>query len=94
MDGKKTSTAGRLGFLDQSGQSTVLSGLRQTAWAPAWRSLGHNGGHYGWGAHAWAREVLAPLIRADAADAVRLTGQIDRSPASSARINTTRPEIR
>lgn len=66
MDRKHTSTAGRQGFLDSNGQLATGKGLAQIAWRPAWRRLGHGGGHPGWGSRAWAREVLAPLIRGDA----------------------------
>jgi hypothetical protein len=64
MDRKKTVTAGQRGFLERNGQPATGNGLIQTAWTPAWRRLGHYGGHYGWGSRAWAREVLAPQIRA------------------------------
>jgi len=66
MDRKHTATAGRLGFLDSKGQLATGNGLTQIAWRPAWRKLGHHGGHPGWASRAWAREVLAPLTRDDA----------------------------
>jgi len=66
MDRKWTSSAGKLGFLDRDGQPAVCDGLTQIAWIPEWRRLGHYGGHGDYDSRAWAREVLAPVILADA----------------------------
>jgi pimeloyl-ACP methyl ester carboxylesterase len=63
MDRKNTSTAGRIGFRTQEGQLRSSPGLTQIAWQPEWRRLGHDGGHPGWLARAWAREMLAPQLR-------------------------------
>jgi pimeloyl-ACP methyl ester carboxylesterase len=68
MDRKRTSTAGRLGFQSAAGQLLVREGLKQVAWTPRWRKLGHDGGHPGWLARVWVREVLAKLIKADASE--------------------------
>ncbi len=71
MDRKKTSTAGRRGFLDGNGELAARDGLTQIAWTPAWRKLGHGGGHLGYESRHWAREVLTPLIPAACGQAAR-----------------------
>jgi pimeloyl-ACP methyl ester carboxylesterase len=86
MDRKKTPTAGKLGFLDANGELAARSGLTQIAWTPAWRRLGHTGGHFGWGSRAWARQVLAPLIRADAAASSPSAGDVQ---AKNARVDAS-----
>ncbi len=62
MDRKKTATAGSRGFLDNEGNQLRNGQCMQIPWTPAWRKLGHDGGHSGWLARAWAREVLAPQV--------------------------------
>jgi len=64
MDRKKTSTAGRVGFQSAGGQLLDREGLTQITWSPQWRKLGHDGGHPGWLARRWVREILAGLVRA------------------------------
>ncbi len=59
MDRKKTATAGSRGFLDMDGNQLQNEHCTQMPWIPAWRELGHDGGHSGWLARGWAREVLA-----------------------------------
>jgi len=86
MDRKKTSTAGRLGFLDANGKLAVRDGLTQIAWTPDWRKLGHWGGHLGYESRTWAREVLAPLIPLASGPPA---GQIEGATARSA--HTTIP---
>lgn len=81
MDRKKTSTAGRRGFLDASGTLCVRDGLTQVAWTPQWRKLGHWGGHLGYESRTWAREVLAPLIPLASGPPV---GQIEGATGRSA----------
>lgn len=68
MDRRKTRTAGHVGFRDAAGGLLVSQGLVQNPWRPEWQRFGNGGGHGGWRARAWAREVLAPCVRA-AADA-------------------------
>lgn len=62
MDRKKTSTAGRRGFLDPDGKLAACEGLIQIPWTPEWRNVGHWGNHLGYESRAWAREILAPMI--------------------------------
>lgn len=62
MDRKKSSTAGHVGFLDDKGELLQRAGLEQIAWTRDWRRLGHDGGHAGWQARKWARDVLASAI--------------------------------
>ena len=62
MDRKRTSTAGRKGFRAESGELRSSPGLTQVAWQPAWRKLGHDGGHSGWLARVWARDILASQL--------------------------------
>jgi pimeloyl-ACP methyl ester carboxylesterase len=62
MDRKKTSAAGRRGFLDTDGRLVTRDDLTQIAWTPEWRKLGHWGGHVGYESRPWAREVLGPLV--------------------------------
>ncbi len=62
IDRKKTGAAGRRGFRTTDGQLLTLDGLTQIPWIPTWEPLGHDGGHYGWVARAWARDVLAAHI--------------------------------
>lgn len=63
MDRVKTAAAGQLGFQDERGELLKCEGLTQIPWRPEWRPLGHDGGHSGWRARAWARQVLAPLLK-------------------------------
>lgn len=62
VDRIHTKSAGHLGFLDEQGGLLQLDGLTQIAWREDWRRLGHGGGHLGWLARAWSREVLAHHI--------------------------------
>lgn len=62
MDRKNTSTAGHVGFQDADGHLLQTPGLEQIPWTPAWRKLGHDGGHAGWRAKAWAREILTTRL--------------------------------
>jgi len=64
IDREKTSSAGRIGFRDAEGGLLESVQLTQIGWRPEWLELGHNGGHIGWLASAWAHDVLAPLIDA------------------------------
>jgi pimeloyl-ACP methyl ester carboxylesterase len=66
MDRKKTFTAGSRGFLNGSGRLAVKDGLTQVGWTPAWRRLGHDGGHLGYESREWARAVVAPVLLEDA----------------------------
>ncbi|NLX14562.1 MAG: hypothetical protein GXY44_13045 [Phycisphaerales bacterium] len=61
IDRQYTSSAGHVGFQDDQGQLRT-DGLVQIAWRPEWRQLGNNGGHLGWLAREWARDILAPQI--------------------------------
>lgn len=63
MDRVKTDTAGRIGFRDADDELLRLDGFEQICWRPAWRELGHWGGHVGWRAQGFAREILAPQVR-------------------------------
>lgn len=62
MDRLKTSTAGRCGFRSESGELLSMPGLVQVSWCDDWARLGHGGGHSGWLARQWTREVLAPQV--------------------------------
>jgi pimeloyl-ACP methyl ester carboxylesterase len=62
IDRQKTVAAGRVGFLDEQGVMIENDRLVQIGWEPAWRDLGHDGGHVGWLSRAWAKQVLAPQI--------------------------------
>jgi pimeloyl-ACP methyl ester carboxylesterase len=63
MDRRQTATAGHTGFRDGSGELLVHEDLTQISWIPQWRRLGHDGGHSGWRSRAWAREILAPMLK-------------------------------
>jgi len=62
IDRVRTESAGHVGFQDAEGQLAKVKGLRQVVWIREWSSLGHDGGHYGWLAQPWARDILAPEI--------------------------------
>lgn len=64
MDRQKTQTAGRCGFRTVEGELLSAPGLEQIAWRPEWKALGHGGGHSGWLAREWVRQVLAPMVLA------------------------------
>lgn len=81
MDRVKSHTAGRRGFCSPSGESLAMPGLTQTAWHPDWQRLGHRGGHSGWLARNWAREILAPSL-------------LDQSPAPYTRPAEPEPPAR
>ncbi len=61
IDRQYTPSAGHVGFQDRDGQIRT-DGLIQIAWRPEWEALGNDGGHIGWLARNWARDVLAPQI--------------------------------
>ena len=62
IDRKRTASAGYVGLQGANGALLTCPGVQQVAWQPSWFWLGHHGGHSGWLAGTWAREVLAPLI--------------------------------
>jgi hypothetical protein len=62
IDRRRTVSAGRIGFLGTDGEPARFEGLTQVAWTDAWRDLGHGGGHFGWLARRWVRDVLAPHL--------------------------------
>ncbi len=62
IDRDFTESAGRVGFNNEQGELVAGDRVRQISWQPEWFSLGHWGGHLGWLAKPWAREVLAPLL--------------------------------
>lgn len=64
IDRSKSDSAGYVGFRSPNGGLRVQERLKQIPWTPAWRRLGHDGGHIGWLSKAWAAEVLAPILRA------------------------------
>ncbi len=61
IDRQYTSSAGHVGFQDEAGRLRT-TGLKQIPWREEWRALGNDGGHAGWLAGDWARQVLAPQI--------------------------------
>jgi len=62
IDRQYTSSAGRIGFRDDSGGLLTIDGPEQIAWRPDWWRLGHDGTHVGWLSAEWSREVLAGYI--------------------------------
>lgn len=62
MDRVKTVAAGKIGFLGSDGALLQRPGLTQVVWRPAWCELGHCGGHDGWIARTWVRQVLAAYL--------------------------------
>ncbi len=62
IDRVSTDSAGHIGFVDAHGDTNKAGKLHQFAWVPDWSDLGHDGGHVGWLAKDWAREVLARQI--------------------------------
>ncbi len=62
IDRKNTDSAGRVGFLDADGQLQTSPKIEQIEWTSEWLKLGHWGGHLGWLARDWARDILAPKI--------------------------------
>lgn len=67
IDRKNTDSAGRVGFLDADGKLLRAEKLKQIEWVDGWREFGHWGGHVGWLARGWAREVLSKQIAAASA---------------------------
>lgn len=62
IDRKTTAAAGHVGFREEAGGLLERDGLVQIPWSWDWWCLGHAGGHRGWLARRWARDVLAPAI--------------------------------
>lgn len=62
VDRSRSKSAGFIGFRDEQDGLLQQDGLTQIAWREDWRGLGHNGGHLGWLARGWSRDVLAPRI--------------------------------
>lgn len=63
MDRHFTESAGHVGFLNAEGRLRTMPELEQHRWQPDWAiRYGHDGGHLGWLAYAWARDVLAPEV--------------------------------
>ena len=62
LDRVRSDSAGRVGFRNGDGGLCEHSGLTQIAYDPAWMRLDHDGGHFGWLARRWAREVLASTL--------------------------------
>jgi pimeloyl-ACP methyl ester carboxylesterase len=56
MDRVFCDAAGRVGFTTEDDR------IVQFRWRQEWRELQNDGGHTGWAARAWARQVLAPQI--------------------------------
>jgi pimeloyl-ACP methyl ester carboxylesterase len=65
IDRRYTESAGYVGFTDAEGGLRCRAGLTQIPWIQDWCKLGHDGGHIGWLARAWSREVLAAIIQND-----------------------------
>jgi pimeloyl-ACP methyl ester carboxylesterase len=66
-DGRKAHAAGRVGFLADPDriEPELLDKLRQHAWQPEDRALGHLGGHYGCYQPAFLRTHVLPLLLGD-----------------------------
>ena len=62
VDRSHSKAAGFVGFRDERDSLLQCDGLKQIAWHEDWRRLGHCGGHLGWLARVWSREILAPHI--------------------------------
>ena len=62
IDRVNTESAGQIGFIDGQGRLVKDDRLTQIPWMSTWHNLGHDGGHVGWLAQRWARDVLAPQI--------------------------------
>ncbi len=62
MDRIKVESAGAVGFQDPDGRLLEFPGVTQIAWDSSWWRMGHLGGHSGWRARAWSREILAPFL--------------------------------
>lgn len=60
-DGVKSPAAGHLGF--DASDRDLPPNLAQHQYDPAWRSLGHDGGHFGPLAGEFVRQVIVPLLR-------------------------------
>lgn len=63
IDRVHTRAAGRDGFQDEDGSLLSNDRVHQIAWRKEWFALGHWGGHLGWLAKGWAREVLAEELK-------------------------------
>jgi pimeloyl-ACP methyl ester carboxylesterase len=59
IDRKNTDSAGQIGFCDADRKLRTVEGLTQIVWESQWANLGHWGGHVGWLAGEWSREVLS-----------------------------------
>jgi len=59
----KTPAAGHLGFETKSLDEASQWRVRQTAYDPAWKTLGNDGDHFGPVAEAFVRDVVLPLLR-------------------------------
>ena len=81
IDRSKTDSAGQIGFKKPDGSLREQDRLKQIAWSPEWRRLGHDGGHIGWLAREWAREILAPILRrpANAFNATNVATRVNRA---------------
>ncbi len=63
-DNIKTPAAGHTGFQSADALPPELRGkLVQHAYEPAWADLGNDGGHNGWLAGDFVRQVVAPLLK-------------------------------
>ncbi|HOW71287.1 MAG TPA: alpha/beta hydrolase [Phycisphaerae bacterium] len=74
IDRKYTVSAGHVGFRTPDHRLLANDRVEQVAWRPDWIRLGHGGGHVGWLWRAWARETLAPCIRAAAESRLAAAG--------------------
>jgi len=75
IDGKHTSSAGRVGFtqpwgLDQEDRRLYGSRLRQQGYTPKMARTGHRGKHTHWAKRAFVAEWLAPVVLSQMQDEV------------------------
>jgi pimeloyl-ACP methyl ester carboxylesterase len=66
MDGRHTSSAGRVGFLTRAsaGRAKGYDRLFQIAWHEQMAASGHTGGHLGGAAEGFVQHYVAPFVRA------------------------------
>ena len=64
MDRRHVTSAGRYGFdLAAAVPDPALrSRVRQSAWTPALRTAGHDGGHLGILTYEWNKRCVAPVL--------------------------------
>jgi pimeloyl-ACP methyl ester carboxylesterase len=62
-DSVRTAAAGKIGFHLAELDGALCNKVVQHPWAPPWKSLGNDGGHWGGLARNFTQQVIAPLLK-------------------------------